>query len=295
MKHILLHVLLVLCCLSIVSFVVFPVLAVTVHVDQSPSTIASDQFTVNVLVTGAVPGTNYLRVDLYKDGTTNYFGETFNGQNWYSGSDGTQYFAITIADDKTGNGMLQSRVGNTLPKSYDGSGTYKLKIRRYTSANDYTFSDPVDIVFAFPTLANTPAPTSTPTKTPTPTRIPTPTRTLTPTRTPTPIKTPIPQSYSVASSLTVAPTTIAKEAIDDLQISSSASDSSDVLDVTTKSATTHTSPTGIITQKETLFAGADEASKKNNWWPVIIVCGGIFLLAGGILLFWRYYNNKVKS
>lgn len=77
---------------------VFPKLslAVKTSLTNSPTSITSYPFTLKVSITGALTGTNHLGVDLYKDGATNYFGETFNGTDWYGGSDPSQYFPIAI-------------------------------------------------------------------------------------------------------------------------------------------------------------------------------------------------------
>src|SRR5437868_14827917 len=72
------------------------VYAVTVSIIDYPSTISLDQFSLTASVSEASSGTNYLRLDIFKDGTTTYFGETYNGSDWYSGSDGKQYFPITV-------------------------------------------------------------------------------------------------------------------------------------------------------------------------------------------------------
>lgn len=66
--------------IAIIGFFIFvsPVLAVTVTISNVPSSVSDSAFSFNVSVSGAGAGTNYLRMDLYKDTTTNYFGETYN-------------------------------------------------------------------------------------------------------------------------------------------------------------------------------------------------------------------------
>ncbi|MEK7550858.1 MAG: hypothetical protein AAB535_03700 [Patescibacteria group bacterium] len=171
-------------------------LAVTVVVNSSPATISSDAFEVNASVSGVSDGTNFLRIDLYKDATTNYFGETYNGSTWISGSDGTQYFPIQI-QNASASATFQGRLGNPSVGDYPGPGSYKLKIRRYTSSgSSYTFSESVDIqiTYSSPTPSPTPvAQTQTPATSPptvAPTKSPTPLPTKTPT--PKPSKTPPP-------------------------------------------------------------------------------------------------------
>lgn len=167
------------------------VYAVTVTVSDIPSSISSDPFTVKATISGAGAGTNYLRIDLYKEGTSNYFGETNNTTNWYNGSDGKQYYPATIVSGVDWSGTIQGRIGSPSTTDYDGAGSYRLRVRRYTTSGSAA-NDPdnsVAITIAFPT--NTPVPTNTPTpqNTPTPTKTPTPQNTPTPTKTPTPTPT----------------------------------------------------------------------------------------------------------
>lgn len=155
----------------ILTFFIFPkkIQAITISISDAPSSISqTEPFTIAVLISGSSEGTNYLRVDLYKDGTSNYFGETHNGSSWYGESDYSQYFPITIP----WSGQIQGRFGNPAPIKYDGQGQYKLKIRRYTaSGKSYDFSEAVNIVIE---TLSTPTAVPTATATPTPPTIPTP-------------------------------------------------------------------------------------------------------------------------
>lgn len=92
---------------------IFPqkIFAVTIEISNYPAVIGTDPFNVNVYVSGPSDGKNYLRIDIYKESTTNYFGETYNGADWYSGSSGTSYFAVDIINS-TASATLQGRVGN---------------------------------------------------------------------------------------------------------------------------------------------------------------------------------------
>ncbi len=139
-------------------------MAVSVVINEIPGSISSDAFSLNVTVKGAKNGNNYLRVEIYKDGSTNYFGETFNGKDWYHGSDGINYFPLSINSAST-SATIQARVGNS--KEYQGVGAYKLKIKRYTSsgnaANDVENPVDININFNLQTPMSTPIPvTSTP-------------------------------------------------------------------------------------------------------------------------------------
>jgi hypothetical protein len=169
--------------------------AVTITVTNSPTSISSDPFTLDVSVDGADPSTNYLRIDLYKKDTANYFGETFTGSDWYGGSEGIKYFPIDISKEGTASGSVRGRIGSPDSKEYIGPGQYKLRIRRYTKSGSPATNDkqnPVDLEITVPTPS--------PTYTPTVTSVPTPTRTPTATSAPTPTKTPTPTTTAKATS-----------------------------------------------------------------------------------------------
>jgi hypothetical protein len=177
----------------------FPVLAVSVSIVNFPSVITADPFTITASISGAASGTNYIRVDLYKYGTQNYFGETYNGSDWYGGSNGKEYFSLDVQTGKFWSGDVLARTGDVRNSDYDGQGAYKMRIRRYTSSGGSGSEDAdnssVSIAIHVPTPTPTPTavptdpppePTNTPRPTPTSTRTPTPARTLTPTFKPTP-------------------------------------------------------------------------------------------------------------
>jgi hypothetical protein len=168
------------------------VLAVTLDVSNIPATISASPFLVTISIFGANTGKNYLRVDLFKDGTINYFGETYNGNEWYLGSVGTSYFPVDIvSSNATATADVQAQIGAPSGTDYLGSGTYKLRVRRYTSTSSYSAGNPYDIYIDLPTPTptETPQPTQTPTPTATPTSTPTKTPSPTPTKTPTPTPT----------------------------------------------------------------------------------------------------------
>lgn len=170
--------------------------AVAVTINSFPSSISSDIFVVEASISGATNATNYLRVDLYKEGTKNYFGETYNGSDWYFGSDGKNYYPVQI-QNSSASATIQAQIGNPTATDYPGPGIYKMKIRRYTSSGSSSSNDtqtPVEVQLTYvpltPTPTESPTPTSTPTPTNTPTATPTTTPTVTKTPTPTAIKTP---------------------------------------------------------------------------------------------------------
>jgi hypothetical protein len=135
-----------------------------------PQTIGKDPFTIQVTVEGAKSGTNYLRIDLFKEETNQYFGETFNNSTWYGGSDGKQYFPITIGEEKLATASTQGRVGEPKVTEYLGPGIYKLRVRRYTSSGNDTNDDqtPATIEITIPASSPTPSPQPKATPNPTP-------------------------------------------------------------------------------------------------------------------------------
>lgn len=175
--------------LTFLIFILFPkkVLAVTINISNYPSSISSDSFNVDVFISGPSDGENYLRIDLYKEGTIQYFGETFNGGEWYSGSSGTSYFAVDIIDS-TASATLQARVGDPSSTEYPGPGLYKLRIRRYTSSSSYSSGDQTPVNINIEVSTPTPDPTNEPTEDPT--SVPTSSPTIKPTSTPAVTKSP---------------------------------------------------------------------------------------------------------
>lgn len=179
-------------------FLFFPenIFGVTTTITNFPSTVSSEPFTLDVKISGASSGTNYLKVDLYKPATINYFGETYSGTNWYNGGDHVQYYPASIQSGVDWTGQIQTRTGNPNSSQYDAPGQYKMRVRRYTSSGNYNSTEAntsavdVNITVLLPTATPTEAPTNTPT----------PTEVVTPTQTPTIIEnenpTPTPQSYS---------------------------------------------------------------------------------------------------
>jgi len=156
--------------------------AVSVNISNYPSSISSDPFILDVSISGASQGQNFLRIDLFKEGSSNYFGETYNGSEWYMGSDGKKYFPAVVNASKSASATIQARVGSPKANEYSGPGFYKLRVRRYTSSGNQASSDTQELVniyvnLVLPSPTFTPAPTSKASSTPKSTT--TPTKTLT--------------------------------------------------------------------------------------------------------------------
>ncbi len=159
--------------------------AVTVTITEYPPTITEDPFTIKVSISGASPATNYLRIDLYKEGTTNYFGETFNNSDWNSGSSYNQYLPITIDSSKTWSGEVQARTGSPSLTQYDWQGSYRMRVRRYTSSGGTNATEANNSSIEI--SINIPQPSPSPTPFPSPTPSPTQSSTVsTSTKSPTP-------------------------------------------------------------------------------------------------------------
>lgn len=151
------------------------------------NTIGLDQaFVISATMSGLSKTSLYrLRIALAQTGTSNYFGSTWNGSYWYNGTPSPINYAdfLSITTDSTGAwwGDIQGEIDANDPNFTTGSGTYDLKVGRYTqTGTSATWSDPVSVVVSIP-----PQPTDTPaplTATPTP---------ITPTPTPRSINSPI--------------------------------------------------------------------------------------------------------
>ena len=180
--------------------------AVSTDILSYPASISDEKFNITVQVASASAGTNYLRVDLYKDGTKNYFGETDNGQAWYGGSDGKLYFPITIVSGTPAVATVSARLGEPSQSDYEGPGSYKLRVRRYTASgsqgSEDIISKDISITKTWPSPSPSPAVVPTPTSTPSPSPTSTPTSTPTPKPSPTPL--PSPSELEDDSEATVA-------------------------------------------------------------------------------------------
>lgn len=248
------------------------IFAVTTTITDYPSSVSTDAFALSVAITGASTGTNYLRIDVYKDGTSNYFGETYTGTTWYAGSDGISYFPITI-QSASWSGTLQGRISSYTATDYDGTGSYKLRVRRYTSSGNYTSSEAnnsaVTIAIVIPT--QTPTPTITPTNAPTATPTKTPTPTTTPTVTPTPKIT-----------ITLSPTSSATASAALATPSATSVQNRDILGESIEEEQTPTPFVRVLSQQKTSFLP-----------QVFIIGGSIFLLCACGILGFNLYRTRM--
>lgn len=264
-------------------------LAVTVSISSYPTTISDEQFTLTASISGATAGTNYLRIDIYKEGTTNYFGETFNNLDWYGGSTYSQYLPITIQTGAAWNGSVYGRIGSPTLTQYDGEGYYKIRLRRYTSGGGSTASEAnasaITVFVSLPTP--TPTPTESPTPTPEPTLTPTPTLISTPTKTSTPTKKPTPTKSLTPTKISTPTKTLTSTKIPTLKTSQGSGN-----------ATNQKPSKGILG----FFSSGQESVKEENpkeikiasansnnlVGEIFIILGIVFLILCGIVISWPY-------
>lgn len=256
--------------IAILLFLFFanPVFAIAPIITASPSgTITLDTaFTITATMSGLSKSAIYrLRIAIAQPGTSNYFGSTYDGTIWHMGSIADGNF-VSITTDAIGvwGGDIQGKIDSDDPNFTTGSGTYDLKIGRYTqTGSTATWSDPVSIAITIP-----PTPTSTPTPTPTPTVSPTPTPTPTKTPTPTPsyTSTPTPEE--------VLPT--------------------DVLGESTQSGEI-ISPTAKESLNEILIPNKHKNANSNWLQKIFIGIGAILLIVCAILSFRFYIKNKEQD
>ncbi|MDO8619242.1 MAG: hypothetical protein Q7R49_04850 [Candidatus Daviesbacteria bacterium] len=107
-------------------------------ISNPPTTIDTEtEFSLFVSMSGLSSNTIYrLRIALATTGTSNYFGSTFSGSSWYNGTPSPINYAnfLSITTDSSGgwSGTLQGKIESSDPNFPGTSGTYDLKVGRYT-------------------------------------------------------------------------------------------------------------------------------------------------------------------
>ena len=260
------------------------IFAVSIVLSEVPFIITEDLFTVHVDISGASANTtNYLRVNLYKLGTTDYFGYTYNGTDWYNGTSFSNYLPIAVDTNGTWNGTVQAKI-DTSVSEYKGPGEYMLKVRRYTAGGTYTWSNEATVSANLPTSTPTltPTPTSTPTLKPTPTAKPIPANK--PSATPGPTEKP---KISALPSPTIKMLQEKKKEMADVLSASSDASIHFVEKISTKSATP---------QYKAIPSGTPvvAATHPSLLFPISLG-GGMLLILSGIAIFIRLRRRPEDS
>lgn len=228
----------------------------------------NQSFTVSATMSGLTKNAVYrMRIVLAPQGTSNYFGSTWNGISWYNGTpspiDYTNFLSITTDGTGAWYGDMQGEVDADDPNFTTGSGTYDLKVGRYTqTGSSATWSNIISVTIVLPpTATSTPIPP--------------------PTNTPTPI---IPTARPIATATSQpmnSPTHSADSGFSTPTIVITSDISSFGAILGTSSAR---SPT--IENKPTLVAAeADHKEVTIQWIPIMIIIAGFGLLGScGILI-----------
>lgn len=141
-------------------------------ISNVPSSINTDtEFSISVSFTGLSDNTTYrLRLALAPTESSSYFGSTFNGSSWYNGTPSPINYAnfLSITTDGNGawSGSLQGKVESSDSNFSGSSGTYDLKVGRYTATG--TSATWSNIIQTTVSSLSSPTPTPTPSSTPTP-------------------------------------------------------------------------------------------------------------------------------
>lgn len=175
-------------------------LAVSLSIDSAPAKTTTPEFEISVSITGAKPATNYLKALVYKEGTHDYVGQTWNGSEWYKGPEGKNYLPLTISG-KTANTTLKVQIA---PDAENGE--YLLSVKRFTASGnsaDDSITE-VHLLLELPKPDPTKSP-STPSPAPQPTPLPSIIKAVEPTIEPEIVLTPSTPSVVLAAETETAP------------------------------------------------------------------------------------------
>lgn len=258
-----------------------PAFAVAPTIINHPSSIDIDNsFTLSATMSGLSNNTIYrLRIAFAKTGTSDYFGSTFNGTDWYNGTpspiDYSKFLTVTTDNNGAWEGDILGKVETGDSNFTTGSDTYDVKIGRYTqSGTSATWSNIVAVSLVAP--SPTPTPTPTPSAAPTSTPIPSPTKTPTPSPTPkSPTPTPIKSAPTTKLTVTIFPTSVLGES--------------------TKSAESGLSENSklVIGKNPSDDEKKVNPSSSNNSFPVVFIFLGIVFIAACVILStWQFRKNK---
>lgn len=236
---------------------------------NAPSSInINDQFNLEATMSGLSSNSVYrLRIAIAQPSTTSYFGFTHNATDWYNGTpspiDYTKFLSITTNSEGSWNGSILGKFDAT-DSNYKntGSGTYDLKLGRYTeNGSTATWSNVISVNLNAPSQTPTPTPTLRPSATNTPT-----------------LK---PQS-TIAPTQTMFPSTTKLSSVSNNN-KKDISKSSDSFDVLGKSISI--TPEEKVDSSDILIKG--NSKENDNLLPFIfITIGVVFLASCGIVFFY---------
>jgi len=246
--------------------------AVTISLSGVPTTITQDPFSFIVTISGAKKGTiNYLKMDIFQNGSTHYFGFTQNGNDFYNDTDFSHYPQVTINDSGSASATLVGKADFSSPY-YNGSGSYSIRVRRYTSSGAYSADESNQSITTV--FLQGPAPS---TPTPSPTEVQ---KQNTPTK----------SSTSVFIQSDNSDNTIVPEVSLADSSTTYGSDEGQVLGDEVQYATDDSSfPSNTPTPSPTVLVKGKQTTKTNLFF---IVSGLIFLCICAILLFFKYKKQE---
>lgn len=233
----------------------------------------NDEFNVGVSFTiNTGDGTSYyLRGVFYKEGTSQYCGYTWNGNNWYNGpysNNGWEQLLPVTIYQSSWSGQLKAKVDSS-DSGCQSSGEYKFRVQRYTTGGSSSFDD--QNILTVNLTIPTPTPTSQPTPTPTKAPTPTPTVKAVATSTPTPL--------------------LIKTTEEHTNTSQKINGNGEVLGVSSGKKSQSPSPTDEPTPEVLV---KDESTGSAMFSPAVFLIGGlgVITVGCGILLFREWRKQK---
>lgn len=155
--------------LAVLGFLVFPSNVYAEFTFTIPQTTITDvqeiDASVNLSLQGQGNKTYYLEGALKKEGSTNYFGLTWNDSSWvkYTANNYTTLKSITLYSTGKWNGIVKVKIDKS-SSLFTGDGNYTLRMKRFTSSgSNYWADNDIALTVILPS-----SPTSTPVSTPTP-------------------------------------------------------------------------------------------------------------------------------
>lgn len=211
----------------------------------------------------------YIKGAFYKDGSSNYFGYSKNGDSYIKNSEATTLQRSVKVSAWDGNIVLRSDFSDS---GYQGEGEYKVKLGFYYTTTTGSLSSVNWSANSLSVLVSEPDPTPTPvpTLTPTPTAQPSPTPTRTPTPTPTPTN---------ALTITATPTINQRQLIENTSPEPFLENSLDETDETMLDESVIESSGGAVLGTDTILKSTDETKNLNS---MISVFFGFFAAGFGV-------------